>query len=132
MRKLFLAALLLPALAFAQSDASLREQIRADIMSDPRSSEMSSAELDALVEALATEAVESGEAANYLDAKTAPTFMYDPIPVSEENPYVHILKAPIVIAFFALLAGIFGIILFMLLRRRSHNKDAVIVQEPVV
>jgi hypothetical protein len=128
MRKLFLAALLVPALAFAQSETTLRQQIRADLMSDPRTAQMSLAELDALVEALATEATESGEAATYLDVKAAPTFTYDPPPTGAENAYVAVLTTPIFIAIFALLAGIFGVILFMLLRKK-HSNEATL--EPV-
>ncbi|HWO07568.1 MAG TPA: hypothetical protein VNM40_03215, partial [Candidatus Paceibacterota bacterium] len=91
----------------------------ADLVSDPRTAQLSEAELDALVEALATEAIETGEAATYLEVKSAPTFTYDPLPAAEST-IGSILSAPIVIALFALLAGIAGVILFVLRHRRSQ------------
>jgi hypothetical protein len=64
--------LILPLLAAAQTD--LRSQIRADLAADPRTAEMSEAEMDALVEALATEAESSGAAEEYIDGKNVPDY----------------------------------------------------------
>lgn len=119
MKKAAIILMFLPVFAFAQSDA-LRAQIRADLMQDPRTAEMSEAELNALIDALAEEASETGVAETYLDAQTAPTFTYDSVPLGETNPYVLILTAPIVIATFALLAGICGVILLLIRRGRRQ------------
>ena len=53
------ALVLIPAFLLAQSD-DLRAQIRADVMADPRSAQMSESEIDALVEAIAVEADNAG------------------------------------------------------------------------
>jgi hypothetical protein len=61
--------LFVPLFALAQSDDVLRATIRADIMSDPRSAEMSPTEIDALVNALAEQAHEQGIAETYVQAQ---------------------------------------------------------------
>lgn len=118
MRAALAALLLVPFLAAAQEDA-LRAQIRADLMQDPNTAQLSNTERDALVEALAQEAESNGEAGNYLDAQTAPTFTYD-APPAPQSTLDAVLSAPIVIAFFAFLAALASIVLFML--RRKGNK----------
>ncbi len=127
MRKVLLAALLVPAFALAQSDTSLRAQIRADLMQDPRTAELSATELDALVAALANEAEATGEAETYLDVKAAPTFTYDPPPISDETPLELIVSAPIVIAVCAFLAGIAGLVTFMIRQRRKARVEAAVL-----
>lgn len=116
MRAITIALLLLAAPAFA-AESDLRAQIRADLMQDPRTAEMSPEELDALVAALADEAEAAGTATIYLDAKSAPTFVYDP-PPRGESVIELLVSAPIVIALSALIAGILGLILLIRHRRR--------------
>ena len=118
----FIVALLLSPFAVAAQSDELRAQIRADLMQDPRTAALPAPELDALVAALANEAETSGAAATYLDAKTAPTFTYDPPPVSDEHPLTLILSTPIMVAICALLAGIAGVVLIMF--RRRHQPEA--------
>lgn len=123
MMRFFAAVLFLaPFVAFAQ--ASLSEQIRADLLQDPRTAQLSEAELNALVAALADEAESTGEADTYLDAKTAPTFTYDPPPVGTETAFEAIVSAPIVIALSALLAGVAFLVLIMMRKRRGSAVSA--------
>lgn len=124
-RFLIALALWVPLAAFAQED-TLRAQIRADLMQDPRTAELSEAELDALVAALANEAEATGEAETYLDVKAAPTFTYDLPPVSDETPLELIVSAPIVIAVCAFLAGVAGLVTFMIRQRRKSRIEAVV------
>lgn len=93
----FIVAALLPFFAFAQQEDALRAAIRADLMSDPRSSEMSPTEIDGLVEALAVQAEAQGTAQDYLDAQNS--FEEAPPPVYEEEPATW---SPMAIAIFAL------------------------------
>lgn len=51
----FIALLVVPLFAFAESDAVLAATIREAILSDPRSAEMSEADIEAMVAALAKE-----------------------------------------------------------------------------
>jgi hypothetical protein len=123
MWRIVVSMLVLPLIAVAQSD-DLRAQIRADLMEDPRTAEMSSAEFEALVDALAGEAEAQGTATPYLESKNAPTFTYDPAPVEEASQIEIILSSPIVIAIFALVAGLLGLILFMLIHRRKRMPES--------
>ncbi len=113
--------LFIPLLTFAQSDVDLRAQIRADLEKDPRTAQMSSAELDALVAALADEAEAQGTATMYLESKNRPTFEYDPAPVGDESQVGIIISSPIVIASSALIAAMVGLGLFMLIQRKRKN-----------
>ncbi|TSC86210.1 MAG: hypothetical protein G01um10148_716 [Parcubacteria group bacterium Gr01-1014_8] len=69
---LFAGALVLPISVFAQADDSvlLRDEIRASLLSDPRSSELSESELAVLVESLAGEAEKQGVAEDFLPEQT--------------------------------------------------------------
>ncbi len=125
-RFLVVLALWFPLAAFAQED-TLRAQIRADLMQDPRTAELSGVELDALVAALANEAEATGEAQTYLDVKAAPTFTYDPLPVSDETPLELIVSAPIVIAICAFLAGVAGLATFTIRQRHKARIEAVVL-----
>ncbi|MFZ2886938.1 MAG: hypothetical protein WA021_03910 [Minisyncoccia bacterium] len=118
MRRLIVAALVLPLFAFAQSD-ELRAQIRADLMQDPRASEMSETEMNALIGALAAEAESSGSAESYMGSKAEPTFTYDPPIIEPSNPYLAILTAPIMIAILSFIAVILGLVLLMRHKRRA-------------
>ena len=62
-------ALSIPLIAFAQTNDALRAQIRADIQKDPRSAQMSSAEIDALVSALADQAEKEGTSESYMSSQ---------------------------------------------------------------
>lgn len=56
--------------AFAQnSDDELRTSIRANLMSDPRAANLSPAQIDSMVDALAGEAETQGTAAEYLESQ---------------------------------------------------------------
>lgn len=117
-----LIAVCAPVFALAQSEQSdLGAAIRADLQQDPRAAEMSEAELDALVAALAAEAEASGAAETYLEAKSAPVFTYEAPPVSGENPYLLVLSSPIVIAILAFVAALLGVVLFMIRLRRTRR-----------
>lgn len=118
----YTAILLVPVFAFAQAtNEDLRAQIRADLEKDPRTAQMSSAELDALVAALADEAEAQGTATMYLESKNGPTFEYDPAPVGDESQVGIIISSPIVIASSALIAAMVGLGLFMLIQRKRKN-----------
>lgn len=119
MRRLIALLLLVPAFALAQSYDALRAQIRADLMQDPRAAAMSPTEFDALVEALAGEAESNGTAETYLDAQSAPTYVYDAPPIENQSPFVAILTAPIVVAILAFLIALAGVLIFMLKHRRQ-------------
>lgn len=122
MRGLFLASLFLPTLLFAQND-DIRAQIRAELLADPRTAEMSPTELDALVNALAEETAVSEEGAVYLDAQSAPSYFYDPAPVGEVSPWLAILSAPISLAIFVFLLALAGVLVFMIRHRRNSAAD---------
>ena len=109
--------LLIPFAAKAQGDT--RAQIRADLMQDPRTAQMSSDELDQLVEVLAGEVESSDEGALYMDAQSAPTFVYDAPPVAATSPWISLLSSPIVIALLAFLLGVLGLVIFALRHRKS-------------
>ena len=106
----------MPFLAFAQEEDTLRSTIRADIMSDPRSSEMSPTEIDALVNALATQAQEQGTAQDYLDAQNSFDYAVEP-PVYEENTSIN----PMAIALLALVIVVGGVALFLIWQRNVRR-----------
>lgn len=112
------ATFLLPLLVFAQTDDALRTKIRADIMSDPRSSEMAPSEVDAMVEALAGQAEEEGTAADYLrqgnsfSAATEP-----PVYMGEETPSSS--YDPLMVALLSLLVVLVGVVVFLMMHRKS-------------
>ncbi len=115
-----LLALLIIALPLAVSaQEDVRAKIRADLMQDPRTAELSAEEFDQLVNALAGEAEASPEGMMYLDAKTAPTFVYEEAPVATPSPYLNALTTPIVIALLALFAGVLSLVLFMIRHRKG-------------
>lgn len=109
-------ALLAPALLVAQSDDDLRAQIRADIMQDPRSAEMTQEEQDALVEALAIEAEETGAANDYVEARST----FDPSSLFEapagSSKFVQFLLSPLTLAI-VLLVVIVGAVMYFILHR---------------
>lgn len=109
-----------PFFALAQTnDDALRAAIRADIMSDPRSSEMSPTELNALVNALAVQAEDQGVAAEYLDAQNS--FEEDvEIPVY----YPSSTTNPLAIAIGFLVIVVIVVSALMLARRKAHRKNA--------
>jgi hypothetical protein len=116
---LFVIIALMPLWASAQQDdATLREAIRADIMADPRSSSMTEAEVEAMVDALALEAEEQGTATTYLEARN--TTFGDNAPVYEP-PLISTSNA-LVIAAVALLAVLGGAVAFL-----AHNRKKVVV-----
>lgn len=115
--------LILPLLAFAQSDAEmLRAQIRADLMQDPRSSEMTQVEFDALVEEIATEAESSGAAADYLESQS--TFDYSSLftPPEEPSALLQALVSPLSLAVILLLIVLFAVT-YYIIRRKEIPAD---------
>jgi hypothetical protein len=111
--------LILPILAFAQSETALREAIRADIMKDPRSSEMSSAEIDTLVNALASQAQQQGTAQDYLDGQNS--FEQQTPPVYEEPAAT---LNPLALALLALVVVLAAVAIFLIWQRRMHRSLA--------
>ena len=100
-RTLLLTVLVLPFVACAQTD-DLRAQIRADILQDPRASQMSQVELENLIDALAVQAIKDGTADQYLESHN--TFDYSslfPEPKAP-NPLVSFLTSPLALALLAL------------------------------
>ncbi len=100
--------------AASTRDAALKEAIRADIQKDPRSSQMSQAEIDAMVDALAAQAEEQGVDQQYMDAQNS--FQETPAPVYQPEPFS---LTPLGVSVLALLAAI--IAAFFFLRRHRHN-----------
>ncbi|MBL8158174.1 hypothetical protein JNK62_01405 [bacterium] len=99
-----------------QDDAALREAIRADIMNDPRSSSMTEAEVEAMVDALAVEAQEQGAASDYLEARSS-TFNTPEIPVYD--PPLLTTSNALAIAALALLLVLGGVATFLIRNRRK-------------
>lgn len=118
-KALFLSLALLPLFAFAQEEDALRAAIRADIMNDPRSSDMSPTELDALVEALAARAEEQGDAEGYLEAQSSFEDAPFEAPVYEPSATESYDALSIAIsAFFLVLLGVW----FMLAIQRKKRR----------
>lgn len=116
-RALIASILVLPALVFAQSDAeTLRAQIRADLVQDPRSSEMTQVEFDAMVEEIATEAENSGVAADYLESES--TFDYSSLftPPEEPSALLQALVSPLSLAVILLLIVLFAVTYYIIRR----------------
>ena len=113
---IFLLVALMPFLAFAQEEDTLRSTIRADIMNDPRSSEMSPTEIDALVNALAAQAQEQGTAQDYLDSQNS--FKQQAPPVYQEPAAT---LNPLAIALLALVVVLAGVAIFLIWQRRLHR-----------
>lgn len=113
-----LALVLGPVIVLAQS-ADLRSEIRADIQNDPRAAEMSSEEIDALVEAIALEAEQSGAAGDYLEAKSS--FQYETLfePPQEPSKIMQVLVSPLMLAIALLLLILGGVIYYIVRRGRS-------------
>lgn len=113
----------IPLLLFAQTDsAALRAQIRADLMQDPRSAEMTQVEFDAMVEGLATEAEESGAAADYLESQS--TFDYSSLftPPEEPSALLQALVSPLSLAVILLLL-ILVAVTYYIIRRKGTPAD---------
>lgn len=114
---LALLILALPIAVSAQED--VRAQIRAELRQDPSTANLSAEELELLVSALAAEAESTPEGVMYLDAQTAPTFVYEEAPVATPSPILSLISTPIVIAVAALFAGMLLLVLFLLRHRHS-------------
>lgn len=67
----------LPLYASGQTEEALRAQIRADLLQDTRSSELSAEEFETMVAALAQEVVVQGNAEVYLEDRAQPDFTAD-------------------------------------------------------
>jgi hypothetical protein len=116
---LFVVVALLPLFAFAQQNDALRAAIRADIMSDPRSSEMSPTEIDAVVEALAAQAVEQGAAQDYIESENGTFNEPPPAPVYEETLTLNTLAISI-----AILLLVLAFVTAFLVWHRAHRSVA--------
>ena len=113
---LLVIAVLLPFLALAQED-TLHATIRADIVNDPRSSEMSSAEIDTLVNALAAQAQEQGIAQDYLDSQNSFNTSAE-APFFEESP---VSTTPLTIALITLFIVLTGVAIFLIWQRNIRR-----------
>jgi|GEM_PF-1691824 len=114
------ALLVLPLLAFAQGEGeALRAQIRADIIQDPRSAELSPEEVDAMVERLAQEAEASGAAADYLESQS--TFDYSVLfsPPEEPSALLQALVSPLSLAVILLLIVLFAVTYYIIRRGKT-------------
>ena len=114
---LFVIVALMPLWASAQQEDALRSAIRADIMSDPRSSEMSPTEIDALVEALATQAEAQGTAQDYLDSEQNTFNEPASAPVYEETYTINTLA----LAIAALLLVLAAVTAFLIWHRGNRS-----------
>jgi len=113
---IFVIAALMPFLAFAQEEDTLRSTIRADIMSDPRSSEMSPTEIDALVNALAAQAQEQGTAQDYLDSQNS---FDQPAPPVYVEPATGL--TPLALALIALVVVLAAVAIFLIWQRNARR-----------
>lgn len=115
-------ALALPLLVFAQNatteDAALREAIRADIMADPRSSEMSASEIDTMVESLAAQSEDQGTAQQYLEMRESFT---EPVPPVYEEEAAGSEWNAMSIAILTLLLVLAGVVAFLVWHRKHHH-----------
>lgn len=109
------ALVLTPVLLLAQTD-DLRAQIRADILADPRSSQMSEAEIDALVQAIAAEAESTGISEEYMAARNS--FEYETLfePPQEPSKIMQILVSPLSLAVLLLLL-VLGAVVYYIVRK---------------
>lgn len=109
-----------PFALFAET-ADLRAQIRADIMQDPRSAEMSDAEINTLVEALADEAEETGAAGDYLESHST----FDPsslfTPPEEPSAVAQFLFSPLTLAIALLLMVLCAVIYYIVWKGKSEG-----------
>lgn len=108
-------ALLVPALLFAQGN-TLRSQIRADLTADPRSQQMSQAELDALVEAIATQAEADGSAAAYLDGQNSFDYSAEFAAAAAEEPVTSV-NTSLILAVVALGIVLLSVALYIVRRK---------------
>ncbi len=108
--------LILPILAFAQSDTTLRDAIRADLMKDPRSAQMSSAEIEVMVNMLASQAQEQGTAQDYLDGQNS---FEQPAPPVYVEPAATL--SPLALALIALVVVLAAVALFLAWHRNMRR-----------
>lgn len=118
-RAVFAFFLILPLFASAQEEDALRAAIRADIMADPRSAEMSPTELDALVDALAARAEEQGSAQDYLEAQNSFDEVPFEAPVYEAPPATPYDALSLAIG--ALFIVIIGVWIFLAVQRKKRE-----------
>lgn len=118
-----IATFLFPLALFAQTQSEeLRTQIRADILEDPRASQISEEELSALVNALATQAEEDGTAQEYLESHE--TFDYSSLFEEPAPPsfLATALTSPLTLALIFLLVVLFAVALYIF-RRKGTSSD---------
>ncbi len=105
-----------------KSTDALRVEIKAQLLLDPRSKNLSDAELEALITGLVEEAEASGVASDY----SAPqeSFDYSALftPQEVNSTSLSLLSPSFIIAFFFLLLTLIGVILYIL-RRKVHPED---------
>lgn len=111
--------LLLPLFAIAQEGDALRAAIRADIVSDPRSADISPTELDALVDALAARAEEQGSDEDYLAAQNS--FEDTPFEAPVYEPPTTTPYDALSIAIGAFFLVIIGVWIFLAIQRKKHR-----------
>ena len=113
------AVLAVPLILFAQtSEDALHAQIRADVRNDPRATQLTQIETDALVNALADQAQKDGTADEYLASKN--TFDYSTLfAAPKDASFMTLVTSPMVIAIFCLGAILFLVALYIIRHRGS-------------
>jgi hypothetical protein len=114
-------AVLFPIASVRSQEDMLRSHIRADLMQDSRTAELSTAEIDALVEALAREAEAGGIAADYLDS-AAETFDYTSLFSTQDSSAFSWISLPLMIALPLLLLLLFFMVKYGA-RREGVSSD---------
>ena len=108
-------ALALPLAALAQEDA-LHSTIRAGIMSDPRSAQLSQAEINTMVNALADQAQTQGTAQDYLNGQNS----FEPAQSPVYEPPSMTLT-PLDIALLTLIIVLAGVAVFLVWHRKARR-----------
>lgn len=109
--------------ALAQAGDQLRAQVRADLMQDPRSAEMTDVEIEAMVDTIVQEAEASGAAADYLESRS--TFDYSALfaPPKEPSALMRVLLSPLSLAIALLLLVLFAV-MYYIVRRGTLPEEA--------
>ena len=116
----FIASVLIlaPLFVVAQTASEdLRAQIRTDLKEDPRTSQVSQVEFDALVESIATKAEADGVASDYLESHT--TFDYSSLFPEPKKPNLVAvyIGSPLFFASLALLLVLLAVAYYIIRRR---------------
>ncbi len=114
-----LTTLLFPLALFAEVSEELRAQIRANLLEDPRTAELSSVELDAMVTALAEELESQGTTAEYLESQNSFDVASLFSPLEPPSVFMQMVFSPLGLAV-ALLVALLAAITIFIIRRRGR------------